>query len=150
MHGKGSEKYDNVRIGLNSRLDTIQAAVLLEKLKIFPDELKKRQWVAESYSEALIDYDLDLPVIADGMTSAWAQFTIKTGDREFYQNKLSKNGIPTGIYYPKPLHEQSGYSHFPQSKDLNVSRELSTNVLSLPMHPYLHESYFSRLVDILK
>jgi dTDP-4-amino-4,6-dideoxygalactose transaminase len=150
LHGKGNEKYDNVRIGLNSRLDTIQAAVLLEKLKIFPDELKKRQWAADSYTKALIDCGLELPVIADGMTSAWAQFTIKTSHREFYKNKLYESGIPTGIYYPKPLHEQSGYNHFPQAKDLDVSKELSTNVLSLPMHPYLQESYFSRLEEILR
>jgi dTDP-4-amino-4,6-dideoxygalactose transaminase len=124
--------------------------VLLEKLKIFPEELKKRQWAADSYTKALIDCGLELPVIADGMTSAWAQFTIKTSHREFYKNKLYESGIPTGIYYPKPLHEQSGYNHFPQAKDLDVSKELSTNVLSLPMHPYLQESYFSRLEEILR
>src|SRR5215470_2804417 len=114
VHGQGSDKYDNVRIGLAARLDTIQAAVLLEKLKIFPDEIVARNWIARRYSQQLSDV-VTVPRVPSDMTSVWAQYTIriKTGTRDAFAAALKAQGIPTAIYYPKPLHRQRIYSRFP-------------------------------------
>ena len=147
LHGKGSEKYDNVRVGVNSRLDTIQAAILLEKIKIFPEEIVLRDSAAKKYNKILQD-TFEIPVLIDGANSAWAQYTLKVESRKGFQEKLSAVGIPTGIYYPKPLHEQLGYSHFPAvSSGLAVSSYLSKACVSLPMHPYLRDEYFVLLQD---
>ena len=140
LHGKGSQKYDNVRIGFNSRLDTIQAAILLEKLKIFPSELKQRQNVADIYSESL-DKFVKTPIVLDGLSSSWAQYTIQLENRDQVIQKLQKFKIPTVIYYPIPLSKQLGYSSFPMvSSGTEISKKLSEKVLSLPMHPYLKQS----------
>lgn len=141
LHGKGTEKYDNVRIGLNSRLDTIQAAILIEKLKVFPHELDARADLAEAYYENLPHSVMRLPVIETHNISAWAQFTIKTPVRDDLIRNLASIGIPTTIYYPKPLHLQGGYRHYPTvSTGVANSSNLSDAVLSLPMHPYVEDA----------
>lgn len=139
LHGKGSHKYENVRIGLNSRLDTIQAAVLLEKLQHFDAELEARQRVAESYNEKLNE-NFTVPSTPEGYTSAWAQYTItsKTESREYWQQKLKQAEIPTGVYYPIPLNRQTSMTMHP-SQTTNNTQALCQQVFSLPMHPYLQE-----------
>lgn len=149
LHGKGCEKYDNVRIGVNSRLDTIQAAILIEKLKIFPNELILRNKVANEYSDKL-KYKYDVPVIPDHLESAWAQYTLVVADRDALQKKLNAENVPTAIYYPKALSQQSGYCHFPcVSSGLSVSEKLSDQVISLPMHAYLSSNQISSICDLL-
>ena len=139
LHGKGTEKYDNVRIGVNSRLDTIQAAILIEKLKIFPEELELRSQVANRYSLGLEGY-CSVPRLGPTVSSSWAQYTLKVDNRDNLQNKLKSFGIPSVVYYPIPLSKQIGYRQYPSvSGGLNISEELSAKVLSLPMHPYLSE-----------
>src|SRR5262249_19672006 len=117
VHGQGSDKYDNVRIGLASRLDTVQAAILIEKLKIFPEEIDARNTIARRYSEALADI-VTVPAVAAGSISVWAQYTIRVagGRRSELAAALKSEGIPTGIYYPIPLHRQHAYKHFPVGK----------------------------------
>jgi dTDP-4-amino-4,6-dideoxygalactose transaminase len=150
LHGKGSQKYDNIRIGLNSRLDTLQAAILIEKLKLFPCELSMRSSVAQNYSNLLSDA-FTVPVLSHGNTSAWAQYTLKLNNREAVQNKLKAAGIPSVVYYPIPLSKQLGYQHYPQvSKGVGVSERLSEKVLSLPMHPYLDSENQHRVISVLK
>ncbi|MGB1907187.1 MAG: DegT/DnrJ/EryC1/StrS family aminotransferase, partial [Spongiibacter sp.] len=145
LHGKGSEKYDNVRIGVNSRLDTIQAAILIEKLKIFPGELLARDKVAAAYNDSLSD-KIKTPRVADGLTSAWAQYTLIVDDRPAIQSKLKESGIPSVVYYPKALTQQDGYSSFPiVSSGVSVSEALTGRVLSLPMHPYLERNEIIRI-----
>lgn len=141
VHGQGSDKYDNVRIGVNGRLDAIQAAILIEKLAIFADEIEARQRVAKSYSDALKDIFVT-PHVAAGNVSAWAQYTLLAKDvqeRAHYQAQLKDAGVPTMIYYPKPLHQQTAYKQFPTatSGSLPVCENLAQRVFSLPMHPYL-------------
>ncbi|MCW9034204.1 MAG: DegT/DnrJ/EryC1/StrS aminotransferase family protein [Rhodospirillales bacterium] len=137
QHGKGTEKYDNVRIGINSRLDSIQAAILIEKLSIFEDELITRQQIADRYSEALKS-TVRTPVVNDGNQSAWAQYTISTDDRDGLKAHLNEVQIPSSIYYPLPLNQQGGYSRYPvNSGGVSVSEVCSKKVLSLPIHPYL-------------
>lgn len=141
IHGKGSFKYDNVRIGLNSRLDTIQAAILLPKLKAFEEyELDDRNKWAMEYTKRLSTY-VKVPKVLDGYFSSWAQYTIilnSEQERNYIQDKLKLFGIPTNIYYPKPLHMQTVYTDYKYNlEDLKVSEELSHKVLSIPMHPYL-------------
>ena len=154
LHGKGDEKYDNVRIGLNSRLDTIQAAVLIEKMKIFPQELIDRDRVASIYSENLKEF-VDIPIIDNNHVSAWAQYTLKTNHQCELKSFLKTLNIPTQIYYPKSLSQQSGYKNFPSvSSGLNNSDSLPKKVLSLPMHPYLKDekvNYISeKVTDFFK
>lgn len=137
VHGKGRDKYDNVRVGLNARLDTIQAAVLLVKLDIFQDEVAARQDVARRYEQALPGRVVGPYVSPDAM-SAWAQYTVLVEDRDGLAARLRERGIPTGVYYPKPLHVQRAFrerSVTPVS--LAQSERLPARVLSLPMHPYL-------------
>jgi dTDP-4-amino-4,6-dideoxygalactose transaminase len=139
LHGKGTEKYDIVRIGINGRLDTIQAAILIEKLKIFPEEIALRQTVAERYRLALQN-SVVVPVVSAGMASVWAQYTLNIGDgqRDGIASKLAAQGIPTQVYYPRALHEQTAYQKYPIAKGgVPISERLPKHVLSLPMHPYL-------------
>jgi dTDP-4-amino-4,6-dideoxygalactose transaminase len=140
LHGKGIQKYDNVRIGLNSRLDTIQAAILIEKLKIFEKELDSRNKIASRYTNSLIEY-VKVPEIPSNITSAWAQYTLTLEGRDKLQQALKLKGIPSVIYYPIPLSKQKGYSHYPTvSSGVSNSEQLALNVLSLPMHPYMNKS----------
>jgi dTDP-4-amino-4,6-dideoxygalactose transaminase len=146
VHGQGSDKYDNVRIGMNGRLDTMQAAVLIEKLKIFPDEIAARDRVAKRYNEMLGDV-ATVPLVAEGNTSVWAQYTLRMPNRDAVAAALKAKGIPTAIYYPKPLHQQTAYSKFPcAGNGVPVSERLAGEVLSLPMHPYLEESVQDRII----
>jgi dTDP-4-amino-4,6-dideoxygalactose transaminase len=152
VHGGGSDKYDNVRLGLTARLDTIQAAVLLEKLKIFRDEIATRNRVARRYSEALKDV-ATVPAVPDGYESVWAQYTIRLapGKRDGLARALQAEGIPTAIYYARPLHKQTAYRNFPVAQaGLQVSERLADEVISLPMHAYLDEATQDRIVDAVK
>ena len=149
VHGQGSDKYDNVRIGLASRLDTIQAAVLSEKLKIFPDEIEARNAVAHRYMRGLGDVAI-VPAVPDGLTSVWAQYTIRLapGRRDALAAALRVQGIPTAIYYPIPLHKQGAYRTYPVSRSgLANSERLADEVISLPMHAYLEEETQARIID---
>ncbi|EFL50890.1 DegT/DnrJ/EryC1/StrS aminotransferase [Solidesulfovibrio fructosivorans JJ]] len=151
VHGKGSAKYDNVRVGLNARLDTMQAAVLLAKLPAFPAELDARDAVAARYAENLSGLpDLTLPTIPNGCRSAWAQYTLASPRRDAIIAALREEGIPSMIYYPKSLHEQTafvGLGYAPQ--DFPASPAASANVFSLPMHPYLDAATQDRICAAL-
>jgi dTDP-4-amino-4,6-dideoxygalactose transaminase len=147
LHGKGSQKYDNVRIGQNSRLDTLQAAILIEKLKIFPGELDKRTSIAQRYS-SLLEEVIRVPTILPGVTSAWAQYTLILDDRDNMQTSLRVAGVPSAVYYPIALSDQLGYQKYPSvSGGANISKKLSKKVLSLPMHPYLSNVSQDRIVS---
>ena len=146
VHGQGSDKYDNVRIGMNGRLDTIQAAILIEKLAIFADEIAARQRAADYYASKLGPGYVP-PVLLEGATSVWAQYTIQLADRAAAQAACKAAGIPTAIYYPIPLSRQTGYKHFPSVPGgIPVSDALAERVLSLPMHPYLDEQTQDRII----
>jgi dTDP-4-amino-4,6-dideoxygalactose transaminase len=149
VHGQGTDKYDNARIGVNSRLDTIQAAVLLQKLKVFAAEIDQRQVVAERYSEALGDVAI-VPRVADGLVSTWAQYTIRVPAtrRAGFIEALKARGVPTAIYYPKPLHQQTAYRRFPVAGNgLPVSEKVCHEVVALPMHPYLDEATQGYIIE---
>ncbi|MGC2116532.1 MAG: DegT/DnrJ/EryC1/StrS family aminotransferase [Pseudolabrys sp.] len=149
VHGQGSDKYDNVSIGLASRLDTIQAAVLTEKLKIFPDEIDARNKVARRYNEGLADV-ATVPAVPAGSTSVWAQYTIRVSSarRDAVAAALKSEGIPTAIYYPIPLHRQQAYKHYPVGKGgVAASDRLASEVISLPMHAYLDVATQDRIID---
>ncbi len=149
MHGQGSDRYDNVRIGLASRLDTIQAAILSEKLKIFPDEIAARERIARRYAEGLGNLVI-VPRVPPGSTSVWAQYTIRIPDgrRDKFAAALKAEGIPTAIYYPIPLHRQQAYKHFPVGEGgVAVSDRLAGEVISLPMHAYLDASTQDRIIE---
>ena len=146
MHGQGSDRYEHVHIGYNSRLDTIQAAILIEKLKIFQDEIDLRNKVADRYNTALSASNrIITPRVIDGAISSWAQYTIRLEMRAKLQNSLKEMGVPTAVYYPIPLSKQKAYAHFP-STPTPVSEKLSGVVVSLPMHPYLDEATQDRII----
>ncbi len=150
VHGKGSDKYDNVRIGLNARLDTLQAAILIEKLNIFGEEIEKRNVIAARYARELGDY-VKVPTVLEGAISTWAQYTITATDREQKQAALKEAGIPTAVYYSKPLHQQTAYMNYPQGGNgLPVSDRLATQVFSLPMHPYMDEETQTYIIENVK
>ncbi|HWL03560.1 MAG TPA: DegT/DnrJ/EryC1/StrS family aminotransferase [Xanthobacteraceae bacterium] len=152
VHGQGTDKYDTVRIGVTGRLDTIQAAVLIEKLKIFPDEIVARNEVAARYSAALADV-VKVPVVPEGYTSVWAQYTVRMAPekRDGFAAALKAQGIPTAIYYPKPLHRQTAYEKFPVAEGgLPVSDQLAGEVISLPMHPYLDNADQDRVIAAVR
>ncbi len=137
VHGQGTHKYDNVRIGINGRMDTLQAAVVLEKLTIFDEELALRQQVAERYSAALPERYV-VPAVKPDRSSAWAQYSILSNNRETDMARLKENGVPTAIYYPKPLHLQDAFAHLGyQLGDFPVTESVMHKIFSLPMHPYL-------------
>ncbi len=152
-HGAGSHRYENVRIGMNSRLDSFQAAVLLEKLAIFPEEIELRQQVAQRYAEGLADV-VEVPRVPEGSVSVWAQYTVRTRpgqDREAIMAALREAGIPSVIYYPLPLHRQKGYAHFPADPEgLPATEEAAERVFSLPMHPYLSAEDQARIIEALR
>ena len=147
VHGQGSDKYENVRIGVNSRLDTIQAAVLLEKMKIFPEEIELRDAIAQRYSAAFrASNRIVVPRVIDGAQSTWAQYTIQVPDRDGLQSALKAKGIPTAVYYPIPLSQQKGYKHYP-SAPTPVSEKVAKTVISLPLHPYLDAATQDRVIE---
>ncbi len=152
LHGKGNHKYDNIRIGLNARLDTIQAAILLEKIKIFDDELKERQKIANYYNKMLKNI-VQVPYVILGAKSAWAQYTIQLPNkisRSILIEELKESGIPSMIYYQKPLHLQKAYKKFPKSISLKVSEEVSGKVLSLPMNRKYSSYIIEKFSDIIE
>jgi dTDP-4-amino-4,6-dideoxygalactose transaminase len=137
VHGQGRDKYDNVRIGMNARLDTLQAAILREKLQIFPDEIVARGRIAERYAAGLADL-VTVPRLRPGASSVWAQYTIRVADRATLAARLAAAGIPTQVYYRLPLHRQTAYRRYAlPGADCPVADRLALEVLSLPMHPYL-------------
>jgi dTDP-4-amino-4,6-dideoxygalactose transaminase len=153
VHGQGFDKYDNVRLGLTARLDTMQAAILIEKLKIFEDEIAARNEVAERYARGLGNV-VSVPRLAKGCTSVWAQYTIripKGVNRDGFAAALKAQGIPTSIYYPKSMHQQTAYRDFPVAEGgLPVSEQLSEDVISLPMHAYLDEATQERIIKAVR
>ena len=153
VHGQGSDKYDNIRLGITGRLDTIQAAILLEKLKIFEDEIAARNLVAERYARGLGNV-VTVPRLAAGCTSVWAQYTIRLSDgcdRDGFAAALKAQGIPTAIYYPKSMHQQTAYRDFPVADGgLPSSERLSGDVISLPMHAYLNEPTQERVIKAVR
>lgn len=157
VHGKGTDKYDNVRIGINSRLDTIQAAVLKVKLRAFQDyELTDVNKAAAKYTELLSESQMDLvlPMIADGYYSSWAQYAIQLPEgvkRNEVQMRMKMAGIPTMVYYPKPMHRQKAFKETNSvNMDCPIAEELCKKVLCLPIHPYLEEEECRRIVSALK
>jgi dTDP-4-amino-4,6-dideoxygalactose transaminase len=153
VHGQGSDKYDNVRLGLTGRLDTVQAAVLIEKLKIFEDEIVARNKVADRYARGLGNM-VGVPRLAGGCSSVWAQYTIRLPngvDRDGFAAALKSQGIPTAIYYPKSMHQQTAYRDFPVADGgLPASERLSRDVISLPMHAYLDEPTQERIMAAVR
>jgi dTDP-4-amino-4,6-dideoxygalactose transaminase len=153
VHGQGSDKYDNVRIGMNARLDTIQAAVLSQKLSIFANEIEARNQVAMRYGERL-QHLVNAPGLPAGQTSVWAQYTVRVPracDRDTAAIQLKQTGVPTAVYYAKGLHHQTAYRDYPiAGNGLPVTDRLTGEVLSLPMHPYLDEITQDRIVEALQ
>ncbi len=146
-HGKGTEKYEIVRLGLNGRLDTLQAAILLPKLEAFPAELEARDRLARTYDAALSEA-VRTPVRIDGVRSAWAQYSVLVDDRDGLAASLQAAGIPFAIYYPVPMHLQEAYrEHGHGEGSLPVSESLSRRILSLPMHPYMDDATAARICD---
>ena len=149
VHGQGKDKYENVRIGLNGRLDTLQAAVLLAKLEIFDQEVVDRQRVARQYSQAL-NAVVEVPYVAPDCTSVWAQYSVLSEHRELLLQKLQAAQIPAAIYYPVPLHLQGAFAHLGYKPgDFPVSENASRRIFSLPMHPYLDQADQERIVQVL-
>lgn len=154
VHGmSATERYDNVNIGLNARMDSIQAAILLTKLDIFPGELVKRNNVASRYS-ANLGNSVVTPFVPGGYYSCWAQYSVLAKDaahREELRNKLQEQGIPTAVYYPIPLHLQTAYSYLGYKKgDMPVCEGISERIFSLPMHPYLTEEEIDKICEVIK
>lgn len=155
VHGKGADKYDNVRIGMNSRLDTIQAAVLLEKLKFFDEETASCQRNAEKYT-ALLRNDVITPYIMPTSASSWAQYTVcftDGGQREKVMRRFKEENIPTAIYYRKPMHLQEAFREvrvWSEDNTYEKTEKICETCLSLPMHPYLHESDIEKICGVLK
>ncbi len=146
-HGKGTGKYDIVRIGLNGRLDTLQAAILLPKLAVFANELEARTRLADHYDRRLSD-SVTTPVRQAGKSSAWAQYSILLDDRDRVQKALGEAGVPSAIYYPLPMHLQPAYTPYGNGEgSLPVSEALSKRILSLPMHPYMDDATADRICD---
>ena len=149
---KARDKYDCDRIGINGRLDAIQAAILIEKLKIFPEEIVARERIARRYSAGLADV-ATVPRLARGSSSVWAQYTIRIGDnrRAPLAAALKAQGIPTAVYYHTPLHRQGAYRHFPLVEGgAPVSERLADEVISLPMHAYLDQSVQDRIITAVR
>ena len=152
VHGEGRSRYEAVRIGTNARFDTMQAAVLIEKLKIFSDEISARDRIAQRYSKHLSDLAA-VPQLAHGTTSVWAQYTIRlrSGRRDAFAAALKTQGIPTAVYYPIPLNRQEAYRHFPVADGgVPVSERLAAEVISLPMHAYLDEPTQARVIEAVR
>ena len=155
IHGKGTHKYDNARIGLNGRLDTLQAAVLNAKFDIFPEEVEMREGVAQQYNQLIEQSGSSfiLPQTPKGYRSVWAQYSLLAKDEEhrsLSQDKLKAEGIPSAVYYPKPLHMQTAFESLEYSaENFPVSKDFSERIFSLPMHPYLSNEDMESIVKVL-
>ena len=151
VHGQGSDKYNNERIGINGRIDTLQAAILNEKMEIFDEEVELRNKVASKYSSLL--KNVKTPYIPEGNTSVWAQYSVladSSEHRSFLMNKLKENDIPSVIYYPKPLHLQDAFKHLGYSKgDFPISEDTASRIFSLPMHPYLTDEEIEKICRVI-
>lgn len=152
IHGMGDNRYENVRVGINGRLDSMQAAVLLPKLEIFPKELEMRQRVADKYSELLADVPgIVTPTVPENCTSAWAQYSVLAEDRNLIQKALREAEIPSAIYYPLPLHLQKAFAHLEyKSGDMPVSEDCAARIFSLPMHPYMQDEQIEEVCSVIK
>lgn len=146
-HGQ-DRRYHHIRVGVNSRLDTIQAAILMPKLEILDEEITLRNNVASLFIENLKRLNVELPNIEDHNTSAWAQFTVRVTNREQLQQKLQASGIPTAVHYPIPLHRQPAV--FVPDADLPIGDKVANDVVSLPMHPYLHDDHIQKIIRALE
>ena len=150
VHGKGKDKYDNVRIGMNSRLDTLQAAILLEKLKFFDEEVERCNKVAKAYNSQLSQF-VKIPIIKTGFTSSWAQYTIclqNSEKREHIMQVLRENDIPSAVYYKKPMHLQEAFALNSFMKlEYNVTESICSRCLSLPMHPYMNDDDIRFIIE---
>jgi UDP-2-acetamido-2-deoxy-ribo-hexuluronate aminotransferase len=150
IHGMGADQYDNVRIGINGRLDTLQAAVLLSKMELFDEELKKRKVVAQRYIDGLKDI-AGFPQVPAGCSPSWAYFTILIDNRDAIRDQLKKSGVPVMIYYPKPLHLQKAFTHLQYEQGSMPNAESTAcRVLSLPMHPYLEEQEQDQIIHFVR
>ena len=139
VHGQGSDKYNNIRIGINGRLDSLQAAVLLAKMEIFEEEIELRNNVALRYSEKLKN-TVTTPFVHKDCTSVWAQYSLLTEHRDDMLKKLKSRGVPTAVYYPKPLHMQDAFRTLGYMRgDFPISERIADSIFSVPMHPYLSE-----------
>lgn len=150
VHGQGEDKYDNIRIGLNSRLDTVQAAILLNKLSIFDQEMENRNKVANYYIESLNDI-LEVPFVSNGNRSSWAQFSLLAKDeieRDKIVKFLNSKKIPTAIFYKKIFSNLEIYKHL-GNKSFDVSQNISNRIFSIPMHPYLNESELNKIINVI-
>ncbi len=149
VHGKGADKYDNVRIGMNSRLDTLQAAILIEKLKFFDVEISRCNYIAEEYTKRLNGF-VKTPIIEQDKTSSWAQYTIclkDTNQRNVVMNSLKEEGIPSAIYYKKPMHKQKAFKGYVEYSELGVTSDICEKCLSIPMHAYLNMTDIVRICN---
>ncbi|MGE0742057.1 MAG: DegT/DnrJ/EryC1/StrS family aminotransferase [Hyphomonadaceae bacterium] len=150
VHGQGVDKYDNVRIGMNSRLDTIQAAILIEKLAIFADEIRERNVAADRYRQ-MLGNAVKTPTVIAGGVSTWAQYVIETEDRDGLAAHLREAGVPTAQYYPKPLHQQTAYRAYPVGAGgMKVSDDIAARVIALPMHAYLDEPTQAKITGAIR
>jgi len=155
IHGQGRDRYAHVRIGLNARLDTLQAAILLAKFEIFPEEVELRQQVAQRYTNLLISVSqLRVPGVPEGYLSAWAQYSLLAEDekhRTGLQQRLCQAGIPTAIFYPQPLHLQAAFAPLGyRAGDFPISEDCASRIFSLPMHPYLQAETQEKIVALLR
>jgi UDP-2-acetamido-2-deoxy-ribo-hexuluronate aminotransferase len=149
VHGQGTHRYDHVRLGINGRLDTLQAAILLAKLEVFAGEVVARQEVAGRYSSALKKV-VQVPYVAPECTSVWAQYSVLSDRREALQQQLKEQGIPTAVYYPLPLHLQGAFAHLQYHPgDFPISEGIAGQIFSLPMHPYLSEADQGKIINTL-
>ncbi|MBI5177653.1 MAG: DegT/DnrJ/EryC1/StrS family aminotransferase [Nitrospinae bacterium] len=149
IHGMGPDKYDNVRIGINGRFDTLQAAILLPKLEIFPEELELRQKAADAYT-ALLKDAVQLQLVPSGYKSAWAQFSIVSPKKGAIISALNAAGIPTAVYYPIPLHLQQAYQYLGgRAGDFPVCEGIAKSIFAVPMHPYLEGDLIGEIASLI-
>jgi UDP-2-acetamido-2-deoxy-ribo-hexuluronate aminotransferase len=149
-HGQGADRYDHVRLGINGRLDTLQAAILLAKLDIFDEEVAARQEIARRYHQGLKEV-VAVPEVAPGCTSVWAQYSVESEARDLIRVKLQQAGVPTAVYYPKPLHLQEVFRDLGYGPgDFPVSEAAAARIFSLPMHPYLTTNDQERLIEVIR
>jgi len=151
FHGRSTTPYDHDKIGFNSRLDSIQAAILLEKLKIFPDEIEARNKVADRYAEGLKGKIKRVPEAAKNCRSVWAQYAIEVDDRDAFLAFMREQGLPVAAYYPRPIHEQTAYTSYPvASSGLAQTNRAKSVAAALPMHAYLSEADQDTIINAVK
>jgi UDP-2-acetamido-2-deoxy-ribo-hexuluronate aminotransferase len=150
VHGMGVDRYEYDRIGMNSRLDTLQAAILLAKMDVFAEEIEARNAAADRYAEGFGDL-VKVPAVIEGGVSVWAQYAIEVGDRDGFRKVLAERGVPTAVYYPKPLHTHAPYARFPHGPDgLGVTEAAAARVVSLPMDGYLDGERQTRVIEAVR